>query len=187
MNRIRLDIKKVRFFKPWGRCSLFGEPDLTKAQYALIGDDEIFLAQINLETYRRLKNSPLLPKKGILSFFINTTNMTGIVRYHEYSTFNKNCCLRVDFNSSIDCGYDITSEYRIRFVKNKKTKFESGFLLEDKRHEHLNDDDIILFEYYSKDANYMSDDPCFFCYVIKREHLLNRDYKEAKLVIIRDR
>ena len=72
-------------------------------------------------------------------------------------------------------------------TKNKKTKFESGFLLEDKRHEHLNDDDIILFEYYSKDANYMSDDPCFFCYVIKKEHLLNRDYKEAKLVIIRDR
>ena len=187
MNRVRLNIKKVLFFKPWGRCALFGEPDLTKKQLSEVGEDELFLAQINLETYRWYKNTPLLPRTGILSFFVKLDDMSGIVRYNESVHYHKSSCVRVDFNSEIDTQYDVTTEYRIQFVKNKKTKFQSGFFLESPRHEQLNEDDIILFEYYSKDCSYLSDTPCFLCFVMNKEDLLNRNYANAKLVIIRDR
>lgn len=187
MNRIRLNIKKVLFFKPWGRCSLFGEPDLTKKQLSEVGDNELFLAQINLETFRKFKNTPLLPRTGILSFFINLSDMTGIVRYNESVHYHKSSCVRVDFNSDIDINYDVNTEYRIHFMKNKKSKFQSGFLLETPRHEQLNQEDIILFEYYSKDCSYLSDTPCFLCYVTTKEDLLNRNYNNIRLVIIRDR
>jgi uncharacterized protein YwqG len=187
MNRVRFIIKKVLFFRPWGKCSLFGEPDLTKDQLSEVGENELFLAQINLDTFRKYKHSPLLPRSGIISFFVKLDDMTGIVRFNESSHYNKSNCIRVDFNSDIDTPYDVTTGYRIHFVKNRKTKFQSGFLLETPRHEQLNEDEIILFEYYSKDCSYLSDTPCFLCYTITREDLLNRNYKNVKLVIIRDR
>ena len=187
MNRVRFIIKKVLFFRPWGKCSLFGEPDLTKDQLSEVGENELFLAQINLDTFRKYKHSPLLPRSGIISFFVKLDDMTGIVRFNESSHYNKSSCIRVDFNSDIDTPYDVTTGYRIHFVKNRKTKFQSGFLLETPRHEQLNEDEIILFEYYSKDCSYLSDTHCFLCYTITREDLLNRNYKNVKLVIIRDR
>ena len=179
MNRVRFIIKKVLFFSPWGKCTLFGEPDLTKDQLSEVGENELFLAQINLDTFRKYKHSPLLPRSGIISFFVKLDDMTGIVRFNESSHYNKSSCIRVDFNSDIDTPYDVTTGYRIHFVKNRKTKFQSGFLLETPRHEQLNEDEIILFEYYSKDCSYLSDTPCFLCYTITREDLLNSNYKNV--------
>ena len=187
MNRIRLDLKKAWIFKPWGRSCFFGEPDLLKVYLDNVRDDELFLAQINLEEYKKYNNTPLLPKEGILSFFIRLDDMTGVVRYNPTSKFDNKTMLRMDFNSSINDQYDVKTEYRINFIKHDKTNFKSGFFISSNRHELLDEDDIILLEYYSNDLNFMKDQNVFICFVIKKDELLNKQYDKTRLLLIRDR
>ena len=187
MNRVRLDLKKAWIFKPWGRSCFFGEPDLLKEYLNDVHDDELFLAQINLDEYKKINNTPLLPKEGILSFFIRLNDMSGVVRYNPSSRYDNKNMVRMDFNSALNLTQDVKTEYRINFIKHDKTKFKSGFFVKNTRHEIIDEGEIILLEYYSKDLNFMNDQNVYICFTIKEEELLNREYNKVKLQLIRDR
>ena len=183
MNNIYLKIKKAKRKYPWGRSCFFGEPDLTNDILDKVYEDEIFIAQINLEQFRYFYNTPLLPKTGILSFFIRLNDMSPIVRYHEDIEYNNERDSRVDFNGDVDLQYNLNVEYIIKFTR-LKHKTKSRFLWENPKYNELGENEIVLLQYFSKDCLYLNDTFSRLLFVIDKESLLQRDYSQVRLLIL---
>lgn len=185
MRSVKLELKKAKKESHWGRSCLFGEPDLDKAILEEVADDEIFIAQINLEAYRRYHNTPLLPKKGMLSFFLHEKDMKPVIRYRERSEYAPaEGDVRVDFNALHESPYDLSSEYQIRFTRGK-SRFRSRFLIENAALDELEPGDVVLFQYDSADASFMNDMNVVLSFALHREDLMNREYSKVRLIITR--
>lgn len=182
---IRLKLKRVKREQKWARSCVFGCPDFPLAMVKEVSDDEIFFCQLNLEEVTRVYNSPLLPNRGMLYFFIGQSDYRAIVRFSEESRYDERSFARVDFNDSIETPFDFLGEYRIRMAKSSEAK---GCLLldEERKSGEMLPDEIVLLQYDQRLGPRILETDGIICFVIDREALLNRDYNAVRLLIVRD-
>lgn len=181
---VKLKVKKVRREQKWARSCFFGAPDLPLHLLDEVDDDEIFVAQINLKEFIRNYNSPLLPHKGMLYFFIKLDGYKPIIRYQENIEYDEKLMSRVDFNDLIEFDIDITKEYKISFIKQMKKK-GTYMMEEDKNNPSLHLDEIVLLHYNQEELPQIMNTDGALQFIISKNDLLNRNYDKVRLGILR--
>lgn len=182
---IKLHLKKCFFERKWARSCFFGSPDLPLEYLDIVKDDELFLAQINLEELRKVYNSSLLPNHGILYFFIGLNDYRGIVRHNIHSVYNERYFGRIDFNNEINGIDNYIKEYKIKFEYNKSD--DKSFLLdEDFKSPSMLPNDIILLQYNQKYGPKILETEGLIQFVIDRDELIKGNYESVRLLIVRN-
>lgn len=183
-NPISLKLKKVRRESKWERSCFFGAPDIPTMYLKFVEDDEFFLAQINLEDVTKVYNSFLLPSQGMLYFFIRLSDFKPIIRYFSKNGYDEDKKARVDFNNNIHIGFDLLTEYRIKFIHNHK-RLPCLFLDEETKYDEMFPDEIILLKYDQKVASKILEVDGILLFVIDKKELLERNYEAVRLIILR--
>lgn len=173
---IHLKIKPVRFEQKWGRSCFFGSPDLPRRYLSKVGDEEVFIAQINLEHLANKLNSIFLPHRGMLYFFYDLEKHLPIVRYSESIKYNERDFSRVDFNDIIESNYDFLQEYIISFGEKES---ETSLLIEED--ENLKPGEIILLRLCEGDflKNHSHQ---YFDFIVNKDDILNLDYSKVRFI-----
>ena len=121
----------------------FGEP-LVPERWAMKepwSEDCFFLCQINLDDIKGMDGAELLPKKGMMYFFVNTDSDVPDIKVlytaKEPDTIYEEC----NMGFEDDVPYDLFTDYVMRFGEAR-----DGCILEE------DGDDIVLFRYDPKDS-----------------------------------
>ncbi len=168
--------KLVKLEQRWARSCILGCPDLPRNYLTKVADEEIFIAQFNLEDISRKINNIYLPHRGMLYFFYDIERQTPIVRYQENIIYNEKDFSRVDFNDIPDVSYQLNKEYNISFIE----KESPCFLL--KEDENLKPGEIILLRLASLSKKNNGE---IFDFIAFKDDLLNCDYSKIRLEIKR--
>ena len=183
-NPVSLKIKKTWFEQKWERSCFFGSPDIPTMYLRFVEDDEFFFAQINLMELSKVYNSVLLPSKGMLYFFIRLSDFKPIIRYYPKNGYDEDKMARVDFNDNLNTGFNITKEYKIKFIHTHK-RLTSLMLDEETKYPEMLPNEVILLQYDQKCCSKILEVDGLIIFVIDRDELLHRNYEAVRMLIIR--
>lgn len=182
---IRLRLKKCWRERKWARSCFFGSPDLPLKYLDIVHDDELFLAQINLEELHKIYDFTVLPNYGMLYFFIGLNDYRGIVRYDERNNYNERINGRIDFNDEIHGLDKYTKEFKIKFNYCESDN-DCYMLGKDNKSPFLSENDIILLQYNQKFGPKILETDGIIQFVIDKDELIKGNYDAARLLIVRD-
>ncbi len=162
-----------------GESHILGCPDVPSIwnDEAIFFNDEVFLGQINLKDV----DHPLLPKEGILYFFIAAMSnpYRGIVRYCN----DLNNLERIDFNSESPLKFDYSLEYGVKFKDEDGDVSFLGKMPKLKDYKVTKEEVCLLtldFNNYSE-INLFKELTDPICFLIKKEDLENKKFANAYL------
>lgn len=162
-----------------GVSHILGCPDVPSVwnDEAIFFNDEVFLGQINLSEIKH----PLLPKTGMLYFFIAalSTPYRGIVRY----TSDLSNIERVDFNEESPLEFDYSLEYAINYQEEEGDVTLLGKMPKFKGYKPISNEVCLLKLDLSAypEVELFKDLTDPICFLIKKEDLENNNFDKAYL------
>ena len=183
-NPVSLKISKTWFEQKWERSCFFGSPDIPTMYLRFVEDDEFFLAQFNLVELSKVYNSVLLPSKGMLYFFIRLSDFKPIVRYYGKNGYDEDKTARVDFNDNLNTNFNLTKEYKVKFIRTHK-RLSSFMLDEETKYPEMLPNEIILLQYDQKNCSKILEVDGLIVFVIDKDELLQRNYEAVRMIIVR--
>lgn len=149
----------------------FGEPVVPEkwAMKEPWSEDCYFLCQINLDDIRGLDAEGLLPKKGLIYFFVNTDSDELDIKV--FYTAKEPDTIYEEVNMGFDeIGYDLFTDYVMRFSKDDSNCYILG---ED-------GEDVILMQYDPSESEADAfKDLGMFRVTITRDALERKDFSSA--------
>ena len=177
---IALTVEKAHGEYDPGTSKFFGSPTMPEEWLSdgTVGDNDFFFAQLRLAEIKNFPDSPLLPEKGFLYFFLSEEDGEFIpnVRYcpEEPDTIID------DFNAGFDIlGDDTETDYSADFKEAEDASDGTKILVDD-------GEDIILLQYDPLDdgmPEFLAETEKMMRLRIKKDNLKNLDFSNVTVSI----
>lgn len=143
----------------------------------VFSSDEMFLCQINLDDLYENFGRTLLPKRGMLYFFIDYAKRTvARVRYTDGEIDAYTC-----FNEDWEGDYDVITSCSVEFSDGDTG---TAMLVKD---ENVADGKICLLRYdpaHEEFIDFMQDTDSVLYFLIDEKDLLNKDFSRVELKVV---